>query len=510
MVRNSITGETGEMKTRIRIMVTMTLGCVGLVALIFSGWLPNDQLGYMIKSCALGWSALTILCAWWIMRDARTYYNVILPIHWGLQRILKDGWKDVSNIHVSRSRESVEVAAIYLPRDFVGDENIRKQIRDLIKTKIKIGDVDFLWHLEGRRPFVQVRRAPRPPMFAPITDPYIAEAIRKAPESAPVLAVGVRRSILGPDFDADAPHMLINAGTGGGKSSTMRPIAAQLAAHGAELIILDIKRSSHKWAVGLPCVTYCRDINEIHDQLVCLRVRKNERNLLAEISDDPKIIGPRIVIMFEEMNSTMGALRTYWDENKPRGASNISPAIMAYREILMMGRSVRMNIIGVAQAGSANAMGGPEAREQFFSRFLMRYSKGVWNWLAGGLSYQPASKHRGRGHLILGQEDHEAQVIWMTDQEARDLARTGERVSGVPGGTATLPEPNVSDIGSRPLTLKELADQEIVPMTWEALRKASNRAGFPVSVGKHGNAKLYASDAIVGWFMTRGQNNGEH
>lgn len=72
------------------------------------------------------------------------------------------------------------------------------------------------------------------------------------------------------DLDADSPHVLISAGTGGGKSTILRTICCQFIHNGALAFVLDFKRISHTGARGVPGVSYCRDIAEIHDALVHL------------------------------------------------------------------------------------------------------------------------------------------------------------------------------------------------------------------------------------------------
>src|SRR3546814_9023442 len=64
------------------------------------------------------------------------------------------------------------------------------------------------------------------------------------------------------------PAQIRQVGTGGGKSSTIRTIAAQLMRNGAKVTVLDIKRHSHQWLRPLPGVTYARDLGEIHRVLV--------------------------------------------------------------------------------------------------------------------------------------------------------------------------------------------------------------------------------------------------
>ncbi|WP_367573292.1 hypothetical protein [Streptomyces griseoaurantiacus] len=75
----------------------------------------------------------------------------------------------------------------------------------------------------------------------------------KAPESAPIIGLGSGNRIVSVDLDADSPHILVNA-------STLH--------HGSLVYVLDTKRISHPWAHGIDGVTYCRDIADIHDQLI--------------------------------------------------------------------------------------------------------------------------------------------------------------------------------------------------------------------------------------------------
>ncbi|MFE4373988.1 hypothetical protein ACFRMN_38310 [Streptomyces sp. NPDC056835] len=121
------------------------------------------------------------------------------------------------------------------------------------------------------------------------------------------------------------------------------------------------------------------------------------------IDADPKAIGPRLLILLEEVNATMKMLARYWEKIRESGDPKVSPAIDALNEILYMGRQLRMHVLLVAQSATARALGGPEVREQFSTRILGPAPK----W----------SKHRGRGHVIQDDEVHETQAIWMTDAD---------------------------------------------------------------------------------------------
>jgi len=159
---------------------------------------------------------------------------------------------------------------------------------------------------------------------------------------------------------------------------TLRCIACQMLHHGSRVFVLDTKRISHPWARGLPGVTYCADIADIHDQLIALGMEGRRRTRVADelgIDADPKAIGPRLLILLEEVNATMKQLARYWEKIRESGDPKVSPAVDALNEILYMGRQLRMHVLLVAQSATARALGGPEVREQFSTHILARYSQ---------------------------------------------------------------------------------------------------------------------------------------
>jgi hypothetical protein len=81
---------------------------------------------------------------------------------------------------------------------------------------------------------------------------------------------------------AEVSAEALAAGTGGGRSTILRAITCQLIHHGALAFVLDYKRVSHLWARGVPGVTYCRDIAEIHQALIDLCSEGRRRIRLAE------------------------------------------------------------------------------------------------------------------------------------------------------------------------------------------------------------------------------------
>ncbi|MEU5430782.1 pRL2-11 [Streptomyces olivoreticuli] len=330
---------------------------------------------------------------------------------------------------------------LHIPKNFSDDDaeiridlpvNLQfneQKVAEMVVKKLALQGVSFSWKYEGKDPYVLVKKVHRPPSKVVFSDPKVKELVKKVPESAPLIGLERGQKIVSVDLDAESPHVLVNAGTGGGKSVILRTIASQLIHHGARAYILDFKRVSHQWARGVKNVTYCRDIEDIHEALIYLGAEGRRRIYAAEkLGDDadPSAVGPRMVILLEEINATMKQLTRYWEQTKEKGDPKISPAIDALAEILFMGRAVRLHVLLVAQSATARALGGPEMRENFATRILARYTQNAWKMLVPEVQPAPKStRHIGRAQVVLGGVAHETQIMFMTDGEARAWAMAG-------------------------------------------------------------------------------------
>uniref|UniRef100_UPI000A378F9E pRL2-11 n=1 Tax=Streptomyces antimycoticus TaxID=68175 RepID=UPI000A378F9E len=310
-------------------------------------------------------------------------------------------------------------------------------VADLIVKKLALENVSFTWRRAGKDTHVIVKKRHIPPKALRLSDHGMREILAKMPESAPLIGLGANRKKVSVDLDHDSPHVLVSAGTGGGKSTILRCICCQFIHHGALAYVLDYKRISHTWARGVPGVTYCRDIAEIHDALIHLVQEGRRRIRLAEqLGDDvlekePWRIGPRLVTLLEEVNATMAQLKRYWQRIRESGDPKVSPAIDALAEILFMGRAVRLHVLLVAQSATARAIGGPEMRENFATRILVRYTLNAWRMLVPEISPAPApTRHPGRVQIVLGGRAQETQVLNLSDAEAREWAMTGVHAQG--------------------------------------------------------------------------------
>jgi hypothetical protein len=451
-------------------------------------------------------------------------FRWVYPLHKTLREPLKLESGSVRYIKIHRNYHKKEkVGKIMLPANFTGVDT--KTIETIVRNKLGLTDCSVSFRLAGRKPHVIIRQTPRPPGKCMMAD-YKSDVVA-AEESAPLIGIGPQGRQVSVDLDAESPHVLVSASTGGGKSVITRAMTAQILHHGGQMVVLDFKRHSHKWARGLEQVDYCREVSDIHDTLVALGSEGHRRNMIVdewEGDGDPDV-GPRMAILLEEANATITKLKRYWtairkskaDEDGPADPKE-SPAIDALREILFMGRAVRMHVLLVAQSATAAALGGPEVRECFATRILARYTQNAWRMLVPEVQPIPRStRHVGRAQVVLGGVATETQVVFFTELEARQWATSGvvapppsltRHVTSATfsqvGEVGEMSRDNVTPVltlikGERRMSLAEASRDGIVPMTGDALRQAKRRdSDFPA-----GEGGKFTADELQRWYQAR-------
>jgi hypothetical protein len=319
---------------------------------------------------------------------------------------------------------------------------------------------------------------------------------------------------------------------------------------GALGIVLDIKRISHTWAYNLPNIDYKRSVEAIHDALVRLHRELERRTQIYESHVDingeiPESVsvGPRIVVMIEEMNATSDALAKYWEEIREKEDPKKSPALTAFFALTFMARALDINLVSVAQSGTVRAFGGsPEGRENFGIRCMARYSVQQWKMLSRIWPMPKNSRIPGRWQIVAADEATEVQVAKVSPAELRDLAQRGipewrrsmeiDHTVSAPTpshdhdnlgqrGETVLAEPvetvspadssdseDVSDVVlDRPVvvSLREAVENGIAgDMRLQTLQRASTRdSEFPQPRGKRGQSNLYSVSELRMWLGNR-------
>ncbi|MFF8618111.1 hypothetical protein [Streptomyces sp. NPDC015350] len=137
-----------------------------------------------------------------------------------------------------------------------------------------------------------------------LTDPGAREQLEALPASQVLIGHGTDRQPVGIDLDTDSPHVLVCSTSGGGTSTALRTLAAQVLHHGGDALILDTKRISQTWARGLLGVTYRCDIADIHDALLCLRAEP-----ARHVDEHGETVDlPHLAVVFESAGHTLRQL----------------------------------------------------------------------------------------------------------------------------------------------------------------------------------------------------------
>jgi hypothetical protein len=488
----------------------------------------------------LVWVGLAI-AGWVIWEKGRRYVHrreLIAPLGEVLAGHLGDAKYTLdprSLIHVPVDVDD-RPTRVYLPRTYTPTEAQEKTLVRMISRKVGLHYPTATFELRGERPYVELRPAPAPPDLVEFSDPAVRVMVDAAPEGRPILGLGPRDVPYGLDLDAEAPHVGFSMATNAGKSTAARALLMQQLHQGGLALILDRKQVSHAWCADHPGVRYCSSEKEIYEALLWLSGEIDRRfGIIKTNADirgnvDAALIGPRLTVIAEELNTLQDDIGTYWRSIRPTGAPMKPPAMAALGRSMAMGRQGRVHVIPIGQKITAQAIGGTAARENMSTRVLGRATTSTWNMLAPeckrGGRYPRYTKHRGRVYVVVGDEATLVQVMLADEQEALDYALSGtvavfppleaaEAANGSPygQGAAEVPHPGETDTGDRhlphlmivpppPSEAVSISDAaERLAVNIKTLRNGRDRdARFPdpVSSGP-GKPSLYRWEDIKKW-----------
>lgn len=357
-------------------------------------------------------------------------------------------------------------------------------VSSIVNTKIPIGDSIEQWRMIGRTTRAVWTIARRPPAKVTLAD--ILARIDEVPEDRYVLGLGSGREAVTVSLDLDSPHICISARSGSGKSNTVALLAGQHLRKGGRVLMLDMK-GSHPELRDL--VDYCLTPEQCHNALIKAAVEAQERNLLA--FHEPGTDWQRVMVVAEEMNMMIPALRDWWPANREKDAPTISPAIAALRQLSAAGRSAKYHLVAVAQYLTANAAGGSASRENFGAKLLSRPSSNMWKTLTG-LAMPRISSVPGRTYSVVDDEVEEVQIAYLRPGDVAKLATPLMGVSRDATGCAPLADR---------LTLREAVDGGLFEGSSFAAVKARwhRSAERPSPVAKRGQADMYAQADLKAW-----------
>ncbi|MFD6640297.1 helicase HerA domain-containing protein [Micromonospora chalcea] len=366
----------------------------------------------------------------------------------------------------------------------------RQLVSSIIGSKIPVSDLVESWHQVGPRVRAVWTVRKRPP--ARVGVDQVAAHLPGLAEWEFYIGQGAGDRSVTLSLRDDSPHIAVSAGSGAGKSVLAELVAVQVLNRGGRVVILD-RKGSHRWALGLDGVDYCTKPAQMHDALVRLAALADERNSLALHEPEDWDCGPRVLVIAEELNATIGQLVNFWAEVREKSDPKRSPAVAGLADLLFMGRSAKVNVLAIAQMLTARAIGGPEARENFGIRCLARYTANNWKMLVPEAAMPRASRTLGRWQIVIGGQATEVQVAYLSASEARQLA--------CPRSSETSEVSGLSSPAGDFLTLRQAVEAGVLPWKLDATKKRLQRGvgEVPTPRGKDGNADLYARADLARW-----------
>lgn len=474
----------------------------------------------LASGCWEGWRL------WRRLAERKHRRTWLQPLHLVLAPVvgvpLTAGPKSWLAVEPDRSR-----AVLELPPEFDCDAKSKERIVAVATAKLGLESPDVMWRLAGPSPSLTLTASAPPPALVTLAD--VMPAIKAAREDEVVWGLGKRGKVVKNSLGADSPHVGLSMGSGAGKSVTARAFLAQQLHKGAVGLILDYKMISHQWARDLPNVVIARRPHEIHGALVWLGGELERRNEVALAGADldgnvHAVVGPRLIVVCEELNATMSRLRKHWRQVRDRDDPVRSPALDALDAASFMGRQVLCNILYIGQRLSVRASGGDgDARENIGVIAFGRYSASNWKMLAGDHPMPPKSLTPGRLQVVAN-DVTETQGVRMLAREARQLALSGT-VSACPAGMpgarcvtaadpGVIPGPGQGEVtvSAAPsvieppglVSLSDAVRDGVVACTLAALRMARHRdESFPAVRDRRGLAHLYSVEELAEWDLGR-------
>ncbi len=488
-------------------------------------------------------SAAILLLAWHIAYRIATFRHerhYVRPLE---RTLAATGLPVPQSLEVSRDGDAVTAVAIEWSAETEIKDLDQDAILQAVTRRLAIEAPDPAWKLKGRSRSVVFTQSEPPPSHVEWAD--LADAMARAALNELVFGKGKRDATNTAKY-SDSPHLMIPGMSGGGKSNLAACLLLQEMLRGSLIFNLDPKWISHLWLQDLPNVINAHDIPDLHLALAWLGRELLRRTKAAYYSAGGTgrvrgNVGPRIIVLCEELNYGMPGLKNYWREIREKEDPKQSPAISALSALACAGRASDMHEWLIAQLLTVDSTGVKDSsiRSNAGIKAMARWDGPGWGMAVGKHIPMPAQTTiPGRIQLVTGDGVRETQVPYLhlddKDEEvaeaavkwARELAVSGT-VAQIPGGEEGVPPllwpasvigqshlslvPAAQEAGSprdtgEPAVMISLrqavAEETLRPAGRDPLgaaRKAAQRPGFPEVAGWDGQTALYYRSELREW-----------
>src|SRR5262249_59211343 len=202
-------------------------------------------------------------------------------------------------------------------------------------------------------------------------------------------------------------------------------------------------------------------VEELHDGRAWRSEELDRRGDVAFAGMDPRgqvhaKVGPRLFTMAEELNLAVPRLRSHWKESRPPGAPSKSPAFTGLAESAFAGRQVRMHLVLIGQALTAEVTGSKDSsvRQQCGIKLLTRYELALWRMMCGDVPMPPPPTQLGRYQAVTAGGVRLVQTPELDPVRAREMVLAGGiggvAAAGAPALGSWIP-PVAARMGPPPL-----------------------------------------------------------
>lgn len=416
---------------------------------------------------------------WWIDRQMLRKYINPLGVVLGPLLSIPSSTRADSYITVEPGfkNDKTQPVVIELPAHFDGQENLKAAIITVVLGKLGAQSdsmaVDF--KLEGSAPFVTFTMVPRPP--ATYYLPEAIDLIRELPVGHTLVGMAAEDEAVTINWMADDPHAAIQAGTGTGKTSFLLAQIAQWLRHGFRVSAIDPKMVSLDPMVPAPGFRVAADPDNVHEMWDVVDEMNTEMDSrMAIFKADRTTEFPLWFLVVDEMTMFASLDRDLWADEKEKKDTMKSPAFKGIIRLWLMGRQFGFRVVVVGQRIDEGVMRGFLGVSA--TRAMAKFQLGDWNRLFGGTGFQSPSSVKGRWFWRPNGNDPRAvQNLFLTDQEALDLARertVADVPTPVPSEGETVTTSDDADQGDRDIVGVHHA-AAVLEMPYETFKKRRQR-----------------------------------
>ena len=515
-------------RRRAGIRAGFELGAVLTVYGLVTAWLLTLAALAVVTVTAAGW------LAWRAVRWARTWTHQrhhVTPVRKSLTaaRLRPD------TVEVVRDGEVVKSVAVTWPPEFEMTAEDQKQALAVVTSRLAIEAPVAAWKLRGRERSVSLTQSEPPPF--PVSWEDVETIVSGLRDNELAFGLGKRSAGVKASY-SESPHLIIAGGSGGGKSNLAAFLLLQELIRGTLVFNLDPKWISHLWLQDLPNVINAHEAPQLHMALEWLGKELLRRTKTAYYSAEGTgriraNVGPRIVVVCEELNYGMPGLKDYWREVRTKEDPKRSPALAGLSALSCAGRAADMHEWLMAQMLTVESTGVKDStvRGNAGIKAMVRFELPGWVAACGKhVPMPPPPTIPGRIQVVTAGNVRETQVPHLhlddDDEETAEKAVRWAREFAVSGTVAQIPTgrdgvprelwppsvlgqahqaitagqgPGTWDIGHPgppPLdliTLRRACVEGTLQCSLDAARKAAQRPGFPAVRGWDGPAALYAA-----------------